>query len=79
MLTLTGSISIEPAPVPLNLKVVLLAEPEIYYEILEVEPELDSILKSVQILLIHYNVMTLTNRLTCSSLQIMYRQTSYYP
>lgn len=45
MLTLTGSISIEPAPVPLNLKVVLLAEPEIYYEILEVEPELDSIFK----------------------------------
>ncbi|MDN5417429.1 MAG: AAA family ATPase, partial [Acinetobacter sp.] len=30
MLTLTGSISIEPASVPLNLKVVLLAEPEIY-------------------------------------------------
>ncbi|OTG86421.1 ATP-dependent protease [Acinetobacter sp. ANC 4558] len=45
MLTLTGSISIEPAPIPLNIKVVLLAEPEIYYEILELEPELGSIFK----------------------------------
>nr|WP_174506208.1 ATP-binding protein [Acinetobacter sp. Marseille-Q1620] len=45
MLTLTGSISIEPAAIPLNLKVILLAEPEIYYEILEVEPELGSVFK----------------------------------
>jgi lon-related putative ATP-dependent protease len=45
MLTLTGSISIEPSAIPLNLKVVLLAEPEIYYEILEVEPELGSVFK----------------------------------
>jgi lon-related putative ATP-dependent protease len=45
MLTLTGSISIEPESIPLNLKVVLLAEPEIYYEILEVEPELGSVFK----------------------------------
>lgn len=45
MLTLTGSISIEPASVPLEIKVVLLAEPEIYYEILEVEPELGSVFK----------------------------------
>ncbi len=45
MLTLTGSISIEPATIPLELKVVLLAEPEIYYEILEVEPELGSVFK----------------------------------
>ena len=45
MLTLTGSISIEPASIPLNVKVVLLAEPEIYYEILEVEPELGSVFK----------------------------------
>lgn len=45
MLTLTGSISIEPASVPLDIKVVLLAEPEIYYEILEVEPELGSVFK----------------------------------
>ncbi|MCF8999313.1 Lon protease family protein [Acinetobacter nectaris] len=45
MLTLTGSISIEPESVPLQLKVVLLAEPEIYYEILEAEPELGSVFK----------------------------------
>ncbi|TCM67718.1 lon-related putative ATP-dependent protease [Acinetobacter calcoaceticus] len=45
MLTLTGSISIEPASIPLKLKVVLLAEPEIYYEILELEPELGSVFK----------------------------------
>ena len=45
MLTLTGSISIEPASIPLNVKVVLLAEPEVYYEILEVEPELGSVFK----------------------------------
>ncbi|WP_228140749.1 ATP-binding protein [Acinetobacter sp. TGL-Y2] len=45
MLTLTGNISIEPESIPLNLKVVLLAEPEMYYEILEVEPELGSVFK----------------------------------
>ncbi|WP_416202915.1 Lon protease family protein [Acinetobacter sp. LoGeW2-3] len=45
MLTLTGSISIEPAAIPLDIKIVLLAEPEVYYEILELEPELGSIFK----------------------------------
>ncbi|WOE32650.1 MULTISPECIES: ATP-binding protein [unclassified Acinetobacter] len=45
MLTLTGSISIEPSPIPLNIKVILLAEPEIYYEMLELEPDLGSIFK----------------------------------
>lgn len=45
MLTLTGNISIEPQPIPLNLKVILLAEPEVYYEILEHEPELASVFK----------------------------------
>lgn len=45
MLTLTGSISIEPEPIPLDVKVILMAEPEIYYEILELEPELGSIFK----------------------------------
>ncbi len=45
MLTLTGSISIEPAAIPLTIKVVLLAEPEVYYQILEVEPELGSVFK----------------------------------
>ena len=45
MLTLTGSISIEPESIPLNIKVILLAEPEVYYEILELEPELGSVFK----------------------------------
>ena len=45
MLTLTGSISIEPEAIPLNIKVVLLAEPDVYYEILDVEPELGSMFK----------------------------------
>lgn len=45
MLTLTGSISIEPQAIPLQIKVVLLAEPDIYYEILQYEPELSSIFK----------------------------------
>ena len=45
MLTLTGSISIEPESIPLNIKVILLAEPDVYYEILELEPELGSIFK----------------------------------
>ncbi|MFT4021823.1 MAG: Lon protease family protein, partial [Acinetobacter sp.] len=45
MLTLTGSISIEPASIPLQIKVILMAEPEIYYEILELEPELGSVFK----------------------------------
>ncbi len=45
MITLTGSISIEPAAIPLDLKVILLAEPYIYYELLEYEPELNSLFK----------------------------------
>lgn len=45
IITLTGSISIEPAAIPLELKVVLLAEPYIYYELLEFEPELNSLFK----------------------------------
>ncbi len=45
MLTLTGSISIEPQSIPLTVKVILLAEPQIYYEILEYEPELGSVFK----------------------------------
>ncbi|GAA5006910.1 ATP-binding protein [Acinetobacter puyangensis] len=45
MLTLTGSISIEPQAIPLHVKVILLAEPQIYYEILEYEPELGSVFK----------------------------------
>lgn len=45
MITLTGSISIEPTPIPLQVKVILLAEPYIYYELLEFEPELNSLFK----------------------------------
>lgn len=45
MITLTGSISIEPAAIPLQVKVVLLGEPYIYYELLEFEPELNSLFK----------------------------------
>ncbi len=45
MLTLTGSISIEPEAIDLNIKVILLAEPDIYYDILELEPELGSVFK----------------------------------
>lgn len=45
MITLTGSISIEPAAIPLQVKVILLAEPYIYYELLEFEPELNSLFK----------------------------------
>lgn len=45
MITLTGSISIEPASIPLQIKVILLAEPYIYYELLEFEPELNSVFK----------------------------------
>lgn len=45
IITLTGSISIEPAAIPLQVKVILLAEPYIYYELLEFEPELNSLFK----------------------------------
>ncbi len=45
MLTLTGSISLEPDSLPLSVKVVLLGEPYIYYELLEFEPELNSLFK----------------------------------
>lgn len=45
MITLTGSISIEPGAIPLQVKVILLAEPYIYYELLEFEPELNSLFK----------------------------------
>ncbi|MEY2863102.1 MAG: hypothetical protein RLY58_809 [Pseudomonadota bacterium] len=45
MLTLTGSISLEPDSIPLSLKVVLMGEPHIYYELLEFEPELNRLFK----------------------------------
>jgi lon-related putative ATP-dependent protease len=45
MLTLTGSISLEPDSLPLSVKVILLGEPNIYYELLEFEPDLNSLFK----------------------------------
>lgn len=45
MLTLTGSISLEPDSLPLSVKVILLGEPYIYYELLEFEPELNALFK----------------------------------
>ena len=45
ILTLTGSISLEPDSIPLSVKVVLMGEPQIYYELLEFEPELNSLFK----------------------------------
>lgn len=45
MLTLTGSISLEPQPIPLNVKVILLGEPNLYYDLLEFEPEFNAVFK----------------------------------
>lgn len=45
MITLTGSISLEPDVIPLQVKVILLGEPALYYELLELEPEFDSLFK----------------------------------
>ncbi len=45
MLTLTGSISLEPDSLPLSVKVILLGEPYIYYELLEFEPDLNALFK----------------------------------
>lgn len=45
MLTLTGSLSLEPQAADLSLKVILLGEPDLYYELLEFEPEFDAVFK----------------------------------
>ncbi|WP_440453465.1 AAA family ATPase [Psychrobacter sp. ASPA161_9] len=45
MLTLTGSLSLAPAPIDLDIKVVLLGEADLYYELLELEPEFDAVFK----------------------------------
>ncbi|MDO4449999.1 MAG: ATP-binding protein [Moraxella sp.] len=45
MLTLTGSLSLEPMSIPLSVKVILLGEPDLYYELLEFEPEFNSVFK----------------------------------
>lgn len=45
MLTLTGSLSLSPAPIELGIKVILLGEADLYYELLELEPEFDAVFK----------------------------------
>ncbi|WP_323842473.1 MULTISPECIES: ATP-binding protein [unclassified Moraxella] len=45
MLTLTGSVSLEPDAIDLSVKVILLGEPDLYYELLEFEPEFNSLFK----------------------------------
>lgn len=45
MLTLTGSISLEPQAIPLDVKVILLGEPDLYYDLLDFEPEFNAVFK----------------------------------
>lgn len=45
MLTLTGSVSLEPDGIELSVKVILLGEPDLYYELLEFEPEFNRVFK----------------------------------
>ncbi|MGP4787601.1 Lon protease family protein [Psychrobacter sp. 1Y11] len=45
MLTLTGSLSLAPVPIDLDVKVILLGEADLYYELLELEPEFDAVFK----------------------------------
>ncbi len=45
MLTLTGSLSLEPDSMALDVKVILLGEAELYYELLEFEPEFNAVFK----------------------------------
>lgn len=45
MLTLTGSISLEPQSIELDVKVILLGEPDLYYDLLDFEPEFNAVFK----------------------------------
>ncbi|MDO5768437.1 MAG: Lon protease family protein, partial [Psychrobacter sp.] len=45
MLTLTGSLSLAPQAIALDVKVILIGEPDLYYELLELEPEFDAVFK----------------------------------
>lgn len=45
MLTLTGSLSLAPAAIDLSVKVILLGEASLYYELIEFEPEFDAVFK----------------------------------
>lgn len=45
LLTLTGSLSLEPDGIPLNVKVILLGEADLHHEFLTYEPEFASVFK----------------------------------
>lgn len=45
MLSLTASLSLAPAPIALEVKVILLGEADLYYELLALEPEFDAVFK----------------------------------
>ncbi len=45
MLTLTGTVSLEPDAIPLNLKLVLLGDRETFYLLQEFDPELETVFK----------------------------------
>lgn len=45
MLTLTGSLSLAPEAIDLDVKVVLIGEPDLYYELLDLEPEFNAVFK----------------------------------
>jgi predicted ATP-dependent protease len=45
MLTLTGSLSLAPEVISLDVKVVLIGEADLYYELLELEPEFNAVFK----------------------------------
>ena len=45
MMTLTGSLSLAPEVIPLDVKVVLIGEADLYYELLELEPEFNAVFK----------------------------------
>lgn len=45
MITLTGNLSLAPQPIVLDTKVILLGEPDLYYDLREIEPEFSSVFK----------------------------------
>ena len=45
ILTLTGNLSLAPAAIDLDVKVILLGEADLYYQLLELEPEFDAVFK----------------------------------
>ncbi len=45
ILTLTGSLSLAPSPIELDVKVILLGEASLYYELIAFEPEFNAVFK----------------------------------